>query len=219
MAENKMEMDPEVLRTTARKVETSAGDVRKELKRFTSVIEGLSSTWSSEVKDRFLQNYQKDRAALLEMAEQYTEVAEGLLGIADELEQTEEEISSRSVQRQRADAVPDFTGRWHMAGDGTSRINTEELLRAVQEITSIKKSIAANTDATYAIFRKLQDSYAGESADDIYAVAGQLRKSSGAIITMLGNYERVLKELAGVYEDTEKTVSRNAGRLKFGGMR
>ena len=63
------------------------------------------------------------------------------------------------------------------------------------------------------------DSYAGESADDIYAVAGQLRKSSGAIITMLGNYERVLKELAGVYEDTEKTVSRNAGRLKFGGMR
>ena len=101
-----------------------------------------------------------------------------------------------------------------MAGDGTSRINTEELLRAVQEITSIKKSIAANTDATYAIFRKLQDSYAGESADDIYAVAGQLRKSSGAIITMLGNYERVL-----VYEDTEKTVSRNAGRLKFGGMR
>ena len=106
-----------------------------------------------------------------------------------------------------------------MAGDGTSRINTEELLRAVQEITSIKKSIAANTDATYAIFRKLQDSYAGESADDIYAVAGQLRKSSGAIITMLGNYERVLKELAGVYEDTEKTVSRNAGRLKFGGMR
>ena len=102
-----------------------------------------------------------------------------------------------------------------MAGDGTSRINTEELLRAVQEITSIKKSIAANTDATYAIFRKLQDSY----ADDIYAVAGQLRKSSGAIITMLGNYERVLKELAGVYEDTEKTVSRNAGRLKFGGMR
>ena len=27
-----------------------------------------------------------------------------------------------------------------MAGDGTSRVNTEELLRAVGEITSIKKS-------------------------------------------------------------------------------
>ena len=103
-----------------------------------------------------------------------------------------------------------------MAGDGTSRVNTEELLRAVGEITSIKKSVAANTDAAYAHFRKLQDSYAGESAD---AVAGQLKKSSGAIITMLGNYEKVLKELAGVYEDTEKTVSRNAGKLKFGGMR
>ena len=32
---------------------------------------------------------------------------------------------------------------------------------------------------------------------------------------MLGNYEKVLKELAGVYEDTEKTVSRNAGKLKL----
>ena len=62
-----------------------------------------------------------------------------------------------------------------MAGDGTSRVNTEELLRAVGEITSIKKSVAANTDAAYAHFRKLQDSYAGESADDIYAVAGQLK--------------------------------------------
>ena len=106
-----------------------------------------------------------------------------------------------------------------MAGDGTNRINTQEMLRAAQEITSIKKSIASNTDATYAIFRKLQDSYAGESADDIYAVAGQLKKSSVAIIDMLANYEKVLQELAGVYEDTEKTVNRNAGKLKFGGMR
>ena len=39
-----------------------------------------------------------------------------------------------------------------MAGDGTSRVNTEELLRAVGEITSIKKSVAANTDAAYAHF-------------------------------------------------------------------
>lgn len=106
-----------------------------------------------------------------------------------------------------------------MAGDGTNRINTEEMLRAAQEITSIKKSIASNTDATYAIFRKLQDSYAGESADDIYAVAGQLKKSSSAIITMLASYEKVLQELAGVYEDTEKAVNKNAGKLKFGGMR
>ena len=95
MAGSKMEMDPDVLRSTAKKIENSAVDMGKELKRFQAVIEGLSSTWSSEVKDRFLQNYQKDRAALLEMAEQYTEVAEGLLGIADELEQTEEEISSQ----------------------------------------------------------------------------------------------------------------------------
>ena len=47
------------------------------------------------MKDRFLQNYQKDRAALAEMADQYAETAEGLLWIADELEQAEEEISNQ----------------------------------------------------------------------------------------------------------------------------
>ena len=55
MAGNKIEMDPQTLRSTAKKVENSAADVRKELKRFQTVIEGLGSTWSSEVKDRFLQ--------------------------------------------------------------------------------------------------------------------------------------------------------------------
>ena len=89
MAGSKMEMDPDVLRSTAKKIETSAADMGKELKRFQAVIEGLSSTWSSDAKDRFLQNYQKDRAALAEMAAQYAEVSEGLLWIADELEQAD----------------------------------------------------------------------------------------------------------------------------------
>lgn len=64
MAGSKMEMDPDVLRSTAKKIETSAADMGKELKRFQAVIEGLSSTWSSDAKDRFLQNYQKDRLLL-----------------------------------------------------------------------------------------------------------------------------------------------------------
>ena len=95
MAGSKMEMDPDVLRSTAKKIETSAADMGKELKRFQAVIEGLSSTWSSAVKARFLQHYQKERAALLAMAEQNTDVAEGLVGTADELARTEEEISSQ----------------------------------------------------------------------------------------------------------------------------
>ncbi|MGN1180154.1 MAG: WXG100 family type VII secretion target [Suilimivivens sp.] len=95
MAGNKIEVDPEILRSTAKKVETSSADLSKELKRFQTVIEGLESTWSSDVKERFLQNYQKDLAALTEMVNQYAEVSEGLLWIADELEQAEEEIGAR----------------------------------------------------------------------------------------------------------------------------
>ena len=95
MAGNKIEVDPEVLRSTAKKVETSASDLSKELKRFQSVIEGLGSTWSSDCNDRVVGIYEKDRASLAEMADQYAEVSEGLIWIADELEKAEEEISSQ----------------------------------------------------------------------------------------------------------------------------
>ena len=46
-------------------------------------------------KTAFCRIIRKDRAALAEMAAQYAEVSEGLLWIADELEQAEEEISSQ----------------------------------------------------------------------------------------------------------------------------
>ena len=62
-----------------------------------------------------------------------------------------------------------------MAGDGASRNQYRRTLRAVGEITSVKGN-CCKLRRGLCVFRKLQDSYAGESVDDIYAVAGQLKR-------------------------------------------
>lgn len=94
MANNSIEMDSEVLRSTAKQVDGSASEIGKQIQKFQSTIEGLSKTWSSDVKERFFQSYQNDLKALNEMLTQYGEVAQGLLEIADDMDRAEEENES-----------------------------------------------------------------------------------------------------------------------------
>ncbi len=105
-----------------------------------------------------------------------------------------------------------------MAGD-INKIDTARLVSAASEIAQVRKTISSGTEEVNAVFRKMLESNAGESADELGAVAGQLRKSSGDILTTMANYETVLKELAGIYDSTEKNTSNEASKLKFGGMR
>lgn len=105
-----------------------------------------------------------------------------------------------------------------MAGD-INKVDTALLVSAASDIAQVKKSISTGIDSVNAVFRKMLESNAGESADELGAVAGQLKKSSSEILRVLGTYEQVLKELAGIYDSTEKNTVNEAGKLKFGGLR
>ena len=105
-----------------------------------------------------------------------------------------------------------------MAGD-INKVDTARLVGAASDIANVKKSITNSVDSVNAVFRKMFETNAGEGADEIGAVAGQLKKSASEILTVLTNYETVLKELAGVYDNTEKTTTNSASKLKFGGLR
>lgn len=86
--------DSAILRQTAQKVDASSSELNNQVRQFQTLIEGLSSSWSSDVKDKFFQNYNIDLKALQEMVSQYAEVAAGLLEIADEMDKMEEENNS-----------------------------------------------------------------------------------------------------------------------------
>ncbi|MBR4724232.1 MAG: hypothetical protein K6G45_06255 [Lachnospiraceae bacterium] len=105
-----------------------------------------------------------------------------------------------------------------MAGD-INKIDTTRLVGAASEIAQVRKTISSGVDAVNAVFRKMLESNAGESADELGAVAGQLKKSASDILGVMANYENVLKELAGIYDNTEKSTSTEASKLKFGGLR
>jgi uncharacterized protein YukE len=100
-----------------------------------------------------------------------------------------------------------------------NKVDTTRLVAAASEIAQVKKTISQSVEAVNAVFRKMLESNAGESADELNAVGGQLKKSSADILSVLSNYETVLKELAGIYDSTEKKTVSEASKLKFGGLR
>jgi len=105
-----------------------------------------------------------------------------------------------------------------MAGD-INKVDTAQLVSAASEIGNIKKNVSASVESVNAIFRKMFESNAGKSSDELNAVVGQLKKSSADIINMLTRYETVLKEIAGIYNSNENKTSTSASKLKFGGLR
>ena len=105
-----------------------------------------------------------------------------------------------------------------MAAD-INQVDTGKLAAVAAEIGGVRKKIHASVDAVHAVFRKMLESNEGSAADELSAVTGQLRKSSADILNTLANYERVLAELAGIYNDAEKQTAGAAGKLKFGGLR
>ena len=100
-----------------------------------------------------------------------------------------------------------------------NKVDTAQLVAAASEIAGVRKTLSTNIDTLNAVFRKMLETNEGESANELGAVAGQLKKSSLDILSVMGNYETVLKELAGVYDSTEKSTTNEAGKLKFGGLR
>ena len=68
---------------------------RAGVQKFSSIIEDLNNTWSSDVKDKFFKNYEKDLKALNEMVTQYSEVTAGLRSLAEYHAKTEEDIKAK----------------------------------------------------------------------------------------------------------------------------
>lgn len=102
MDQNRIAVDPDALEDAAQKVDGSVGEIRGCIEKFQSIIEGLNNSWSSDVKDKFFQSYEKDRKALAEMTVQYGEVATGLRQMAEYHRRTEEEIRAKIEKAHKA---------------------------------------------------------------------------------------------------------------------
>ena len=102
MDQNRIAVDSEALRSASEKVDKSVADLRSSISKFQNVIEGLNSSWSSDVKDKFFKSYEKDLKALNEMVAQYSEVASGLRSLGEYHDKNEEDIKARIGKVEKA---------------------------------------------------------------------------------------------------------------------
>lgn len=95
MEQKKISVDTEALVSAAEKIDRTVADLNAGVQKFQSIIEGLNSSWSSDVKTKFFTSYERDLKALNEMVAQYGEMATGLRSLAEYHSKTEEEIKAK----------------------------------------------------------------------------------------------------------------------------
>ena len=85
-------VDAAKLRQTAQRIGSLAGDLSGNVAKINDAMNSLSKSWKSEAATRFMQSWHADQDALHEMVDQYNEVQEILLEIAQDFDNSESEV-------------------------------------------------------------------------------------------------------------------------------
>lgn len=97
-----------------------------------------------------------------------------------------------------------------------SKVDTKLFLATAEEIEPAIKQLSNLFEQWQSTLAALRSDFQGDTSDDIRNTAAQLRSSSEVLIASLENYPKTLKEMAGIYEKTEKNVQETGKSLKFG---
>ena len=85
-------VDPAKIRQSANKIGSLAGDLNGNVNKINEAMNSLSKGWQSDVATKFMQNWQADQEALKEMVDQYKEVEELMMELAQDYENSESEV-------------------------------------------------------------------------------------------------------------------------------
>ncbi len=84
-------VDAAKLRQTAQRIGSLAGDLSGNVAKINEALNNLSKGWQSEAASQFMQNWHMDQEALKEMVDQYNEVQELMMELAQDFEASENE--------------------------------------------------------------------------------------------------------------------------------
>ncbi len=87
-------VDADKLRQSASKIGNLASDLNSNVSKINDTLNSLSKGWQSDVATRFMQNWQTDQEALHEMVDQYMEITDLLHELAQDFENSENEVGS-----------------------------------------------------------------------------------------------------------------------------
>ena len=85
-------VDADKLRQSAQRIGNLARDLSGNVTKINDALNNLSKSWQSEVASQFMQNWQTDQEALQEMVEQYQEVQDLMMELAQDFDSSEDEV-------------------------------------------------------------------------------------------------------------------------------
>ncbi len=103
-----------------------------------------------------------------------------------------------------------------MAG-GELKIETRAFIAASEEIGAASTQIAQSLDSYIREINSLRSSWQGSSSDRVRAMSTSIRTSGEALLKNMENYRVTLNELAGIYDQSEKTAVESGKSLTFNG--
>lgn len=97
-----------------------------------------------------------------------------------------------------------------------NKVDTKLFIATAETIEPAIKQLSSLFEQWQSTLASVRGDWQGDTSDDIRNTAAQLKASSDALNASLANYPKTLKEMAGIYEKTEKTTQETGKRLKFG---
>ncbi len=87
-------VDADKIRQAAGRIGNLASDLNSNVSKINDCLNNLSKGWQSEAATKFMQTWQADQEALHEMVDQYMEMTDLLTELAQDFENSENEVKS-----------------------------------------------------------------------------------------------------------------------------
>lgn len=97
-----------------------------------------------------------------------------------------------------------------------NKVDTKLLAATADSIEPAIKKMATLFEQWQSTIGSLRSDWQGDTSDDIRNTAAQIKTNSEALMRSLETYPKMLREMAGIYEKTEKSQQETSKKLKFG---
>ena len=100
-----------------------------------------------------------------------------------------------------------------MAGD--TKVDTKLFKTSADAMKAPVKGLSEKFNDWQRQCNSIRGDWQGDVSDDVRNTASQLKKSSDALVNSLGQYQKLLYEMAGIFEQTESKTTEQNRSLNF----
>jgi WXG100 family type VII secretion target len=96
-----------------------------------------------------------------------------------------------------------------------SRVDTKLFQATADTVANISRDLQNCLQEWTKIMHSLRGSWQGDASDGFKNISDAVNDNAAVLLGSLRGYKKVLYEMAGIYEKSEKNLSESIKRLKF----